>query len=103
MTEGVKTLPRGFVGSGPDRSTEGQDFVDEFRVGEDHPTAAVPFQPQLVEDLAGLLSTARPLDERRERTPDNLAARETSDRDDHGLTGTTSAASSAPRDPAVSS
>src|SRR5437899_11775281 len=72
-------------------------------MGEDQPTAAAPLHPQLVEGLPGLLSTARPLDERRERTSDNLAARETSDGDDHWLTGTTSAASSAPRDPAVSS
>src|SRR2546425_8728583 len=72
-------------------------------MGEDHPTAAVPFQPQLIENLPRLLSPARSLDERRERTPDDLAARETSDGDDHGLTGTTSAASSVPHDPAVSS
>src|SRR3989449_4869384 len=103
MTDGLKTLPRGFAGSAGDRSAERQDFVDELRVGEDHPTAAVPFQPELVEDLPGLLSTARSLDERGERTPDDLAARETSDGDDHWLTGTTSAAFSAPRDPAASS
>src|SRR5256712_13565099 len=103
MTEGLKTLLRGFVVSGRDSSSERQDFVDELRMGEDHPTAAIPFQPELVEDLPGRLSTARSLDERRERTPDALAARETSNGDDHGLTGTTSAASSAPHDPAASS
>src|SRR2546425_12804338 len=100
MTEGLKTLLRGFVVSGRDPSSERQDFVDELRMGEDHPTAAVPFRPELVEDLPGRPSTARSLDESRERTPDGLAARETSEGDAHALTGTTSATSSAPRDTA---
>src|SRR3989475_11815485 len=103
MTEGLKTLPRGFVVSGRDPSSERQDFVDELRMGEDHPTAAVPFQPQLIENLPRLLSPARSLDERRERTPDDLAARETSDGTDNGPTRTSSTASSVPHHPAVSS
>src|SRR5712692_4507668 len=97
MIEALKTLPRGFVAPVRDRSAERKDFVDEFRMGEDHPTAAVPLQAELVEDLPRRFSAPRPLDERREGTSDDFAARETSDGDDHWLTGTTSAASSAPR------
>ena len=102
MIEGLKTLPRSLVGRPRDRSAERQDFVDEFRVGEDHPAATVPLQAELVQDLAGLFSAARPFDERREGAADDFAARETSDGDDHGLTGTTSAASCARRARAAS-
>src|SRR6266571_5442377 len=65
MTEALKTLPRRLVRR-RDRSAERQDFVDEFRVGENHPAATVPLQAELVQDLPGLFSAARPLDERRE-------------------------------------
>src|SRR3989442_2355862 len=102
MIEGLKTLPRSLVGRPRDRSAERQDFVDEFRVGEDHPAATVPLQAELVQDLAGLFSGARSFDERRERAAHDFAARETSDGDDHGLTGTTSAASCARRARAAS-
>ncbi len=48
MIEGLKTLPRSLIGRPRDSSAERQDFVDEFRVREDHPAATVPLQAELV-------------------------------------------------------
>src|SRR6266566_6798636 len=84
MSEALKTLPRKRGGRPRDLSSERQDFVDEFRVGEDHPAATVPLQAELVQHLPGRFSAARSLDERREGAADDFAAREASDRDDHG-------------------
>jgi len=103
MSEALKTLPRKRGGRPRDLSSERQDFVDEFRVGEDHPAATVPLQAELVQHLPGRFSAARSFDERREGAADDFAARETSDGDDHELTGTTFAASCARRVRAVSS
>src|SRR5207249_10093456 len=89
--------------SARDRSSERQDLVDELRMGEDHASAAVPLEAELVKDLPWFFPSARPLDERREGAADDLATRETADRDDHSLTGTTSAVSFAPRARAASS
>src|SRR6266540_3516066 len=70
-------------GSSSPRSSEREDLVDQLCVGQDHATAAIPFQPERVEDLDWIFSSARPLDERLERAPDDLAAGETPDGDDH--------------------
>src|SRR5207245_5190384 len=78
---------------GRPRSTEREDFVDQFGVRQDHAPATVPLQAERVEHLAGLLAGAAPLDERWEGASDDLAACEASDGDDHSFTGTTSAAS----------
>src|SRR3990170_6172882 len=91
------------LNSFPQASAERQDLVDELRVREDHPAAAVAREAEVVEGLLRRLPRAGPLEERRVRARDDLPAREASDGDDHGLTGTTSAASSALRGPGGSS
>ena len=83
----VKKLPRRL------RSAKREDFVDEFRVGQDHAPAAVTLQPEGVEDLGGVLPLAGSLDERGEGAPDDFATCETADGDDHSFTGTISGAS----------
>src|SRR5438552_16622571 len=99
--EGLKgRLCPGLPGSS---SAEWKDLVDQLGVGEDHPAAAVPFQPKGVQHLPRVLPLAGAFDEGGERAADDLAAREASDWDDHGLTDTTSAASCARRGPAASS
>src|SRR2546430_14683451 len=70
---------------------------------QNHPAAAVPLQPECVEHQPRVFPLAGALNERRECAANDLAAREASDGDDHGLTGTTSAASSAHRGRAASS
>src|SRR5881398_3326254 len=85
---------RGLLGL---NSAEREDFVDEFRVGQDHSAAAVALEPEGVEDLGRVLSLAGLLDEGREGAPDDFATRETADGDDHAFTGTISGASCEPR------
>src|SRR5207244_12029475 len=72
-------------------------------MGEDHASAAVPLETELVEHLPRLFPSTRPLEERREGAADDLTTRETAYRDDHALTGTTAAVSFAPRARAASS
>src|SRR2546429_4288925 len=85
---------RGLLGL---NSAEREDFVDEFRVGQDHSAAAVALESEGVEDLGRVLSLAGLLDEGGEGASDDFATRETADGDDHAFTGTTSGASCVPR------
>lgn len=78
-------------------SAEREDLVDEVRVRQDDAAAAVSREAEFVEDPRGRVAAPRPHDERFVCARDDLAAREASDGDDHALTGTTSAASCAPR------
>src|SRR5207247_9529979 len=84
-------------------SAERDDLVDEVRVREEHPTAAVSPDPQCVEDRPRVLARPRAREERLPQGADDLAAGEASDGDDHRLTGTTSGASFGPRGRAGSS
>src|SRR5439155_2804221 len=93
-------LCRGLPGSS---SAEGKDLVDQLGVGQDHPAAAVTLQAEGVQHLPRVFPLPGAVDEGGERAADDLAAREASDGDDHGFTGTTSAASCAPHVPAASS
>src|SRR5436305_1396729 len=92
-----------YPGSPGSSSAEGKDLVDQLGMGQVHPAAAVPLQTQGVQHLPRVLPLAGAFDEGGERAADDLAAREASDGDDHGFTGTTSAASCARSGRAASS
>src|SRR5437867_10821691 len=92
--------PDGRRDAGPERgvtSAERDDLVDQVRVREEHPAAAVPLHAEFVEYGTRVFARPRPSEERFPQGPDDLSAGEASDGDDHRLTGTTSAASSGPR------
>jgi hypothetical protein len=98
----ARTPPRGSA-IRADGSPERKDFLDQLGVGQDHAAAAIPFQAERIEDLPRVLSLPGPLHKGRIGAPHDLATRKAADRDDHGLTGTISGASSARRVRGVSS
>jgi hypothetical protein len=71
-----------------------EQFIDEVHMGQEHPSAAIPVEAQLIQDLANVdslqrLSVLIPLsDQQAELFPfvsDNLAAAEATHGDDHLL------------------